>query len=129
MSGRLRMILGHPMTDEEINFYYASSMAIWNAYHRTTQSGVLAKACMLGVPAIVKKDNLSEFSIESYNVVACEDNSIYEQLKKCLLSIINNHDMFSKNARTVFETKFDFRCHNKAMENLLADILDNHKQC
>ena len=59
-SNRITIHQGKPMTDEEINAYYSSSIAVWNAYARTTQSGVLAKSFMFGTPAVVMRANLKE---------------------------------------------------------------------
>lgn len=74
-SNRITIHQGKPMTDEEINAYYSSSIAVWNAYARTTQSGVLAKSFMFGTPAVVMRANLNEFTHEGQNVVAIDDNT------------------------------------------------------
>jgi len=73
-TGRLTIVEGTPLSNEQINSYYVSSFVVWNAYERTTQSGVLAKSFMFGTPAIVLKKNLSEFTKEDVEVVAIEDN-------------------------------------------------------
>ena len=58
-SPRVIIRKGTPLSDEEINECYASTFVVWNAYVRTTQSGVLAKSFMYGTPAIVLRNNLS----------------------------------------------------------------------
>lgn len=106
---------GRPLSDDEINSFYAQSYCVWNAYHRTTQSGVLAKASMFGTPAIVTKDNLSEFSVDGQNVSSCDDNSNYSQIKSAFMRIINQFDAYSANSRKIFETYFNYKSHNKEM--------------
>ena len=41
------------MTTEEINRHYRESVLTWNAYKRSTQSGVLPNALMQGTPLLV----------------------------------------------------------------------------
>ena len=79
-SGRLTIIKGKPLTNEEINTHYASCFAVWNAYGRTMQSGVLAKSFMFGTPAIVLKKNLSEFTVDGQDVAAIDDNTSFEEI-------------------------------------------------
>lgn len=45
-SSRVDIQKGKPLSDAEINDCYASTYVVWNAYARTTQSGVLAKSFM-----------------------------------------------------------------------------------
>lgn len=122
-TGRLKVVEGRPLTDEEINSYYSQSIAIWNAYHRTTQSGVLAKASMFGTPAIVCRKNLSEFSIENENVVCCNDNHNYDEIKAALLRLIDNFETFSNKSRSMFMSNFYYKNHNNKMENLLRKLI------
>lgn len=118
-SGRLKVIDSHPLSEDEINVCYASSLAVWNAYHRTTQSGVLAKASMFGTPAIVCRHNLSEFSIDGENVVAISNNKDYLQIKEAFLKIINNYDFFSKNSKNIFNQLFNYKSQNKKLSSIL----------
>ena len=54
-SGFLDVKEGSFMTDNEINYYYSHSLVVWNAYNRSTQSGVLANAFMNATPAIIMR--------------------------------------------------------------------------
>ena len=121
-SGMLKVVQGHPLTEEEINRYYKSSICVWNAYHRTTQSGVLAKASIFGTPAIIMSKNESEFAIDKFNVIAIHDNSDYMEIKVSLDTIINNFDEFSKNARTMFEQNFYYKAHNDKITRLINHL-------
>ncbi|MBD5312937.1 MAG: glycosyltransferase [Bacteroides sp.] len=120
--GILKIIEGKPLTDYEINLYYAKSYVVWNAYNRTTQSGVLAKASMFGTPAIVKKDNLSEFSIDGYNVKAVSSNTDIDELFRAVNEVIANIDIYSKNSRQMFESTFYYRVHNDQITSIIKNL-------
>lgn len=121
-ANRLIINDGHPLSDEEINEAYSSSYMVWNAYHRTTQSGVMAKAFMFGTPAIVLKKNLSEFMTDRGNVFACENNSDLDSLKVAVIYIYNHFEEMSKTARDTFMRCFDYKNHNVSMKKLLESI-------
>lgn len=82
-SNRVTIYKGKPMSDEEINAYYSSTIAVWNAYARTTQSGVLAKSFMFGTPALVMRANLNEFTRDGQNVVTIDDNTNKRNIAAC----------------------------------------------
>ena len=52
---RLKLVVGKPMSNLEINNYFNKSLVVWNAYRRSMQSGVLPKAYMFGTPVIIVK--------------------------------------------------------------------------
>lgn len=104
--GFLKIVHGKPMTNEEINGYYASSLVVWNAYVRTTQSGVLPKAFMFGCPAIVLKKNLSDNTITGENVVAVENNQSCMEIDNAIETIIKNFHHYSDSARKTFLNKY-----------------------
>lgn len=121
--GLLKIIDGHPLTEDEINRCYSESLCVWNAYHRTTQSGVLAKAGMFATPAIVLRRNLSEFAIEDKNVVCCENNRDYHQIRDALHKLTERFGLYSENARDIFEKTFYYRNNNSKMKDIVDDIL------
>ena len=112
-SNRITIHQGKPMTDEEINAYYSSSIAVWNAYARTTQSGVLAKSFMFGTPAVVMRANLNEFTHDGQNVVAIDDNTDKELIAAAVKRIHENQDKFSFECRKEFTKSFYYRVYNK----------------
>ena len=111
---------GKPMTDSEINGHYASSLVLWNAYARTTQSGVLAKSFMFGTPALVMRHNLNEFMHDGRNVVSITDNSEYNQIETAISHILNNYDSFSKSARDEFEESFLYKKYNNQLKEIIS---------
>ena len=120
--GRLKLIQGEPMDDETINGCYSSSIAIWNAYARTMQSGVLAKSFMFGVPAIVLRKNLSEFSTDGQDVVAIDNNASFEEIEKAILRITGDFSHFSDAARKRFEETFYYRQNNETISKILSSL-------
>ena len=116
---RLTIFDGVPLTDVQINNFFSESIAIWNAYTRTTQSGVLAKSFMFGTPAIVLKKNLSEFVEDGKEVIAINNNTDYHEIKDALVKIKNNHASFSESCRT----RFLKTCYYKSFNQQVQDVL------
>lgn len=118
-SNRVSIHKGVPMTDEEINAYYSSSIAVWNAYARTTQSGVLAKSFMFGTPAVVMSANLNEFTHDGLNVVAIEDNTDKEQIAAAVQKVHENQESFSTECRKEFEKSFYYGVYNEQFKKII----------
>ncbi len=121
-AGILKTQSGRPMTNEEINSYYASSFLIWNAYHRSTQSGVLAKAFMFGTPGLVMRYNLSEFVKDGREVIAVNSNSDYNELLCAVKSVIENFFNYSKNSRINFKKNYLYIAHNSKMQQIITSL-------
>lgn len=119
-SPRVVIRKGKPLTDEEINDSYASTYVVWNAYARTTQSGVLAKSFMFGTPAIVLRKNLSEFTEDGREVVAIEDNTSFEEIEVAVLRIMGDYEHYSSCARKRFEDTFYYRKYNEEFARILS---------
>ena len=117
--GRLTVIKGAPLTNDEINSHYATSYAIWNAYERSMQSGVLAKSFMFGTPAIVLRRNLNEFTKDGINVLAIDDNTSFEQIESALRSVWGNFNSFSETCRKCFLDTFYYRKYNEQVANII----------
>ena len=118
-SGRLELYDGKPLTDIQINRFYASSYAVWNAYERTTQSGVLAKAFMFGTPVILLEKNKSEFVCDGKEGIAVKTNTDYYAIKEAIEKIKDNFVYYSGTCRNRFLQSFYYRNYNGLMESLL----------
>ena len=118
-SERVVIQKGRPLSDQEINACYASSYAVWNAYIRTTQSGVLAKSFMFGTPAIVLRKNLSEFTEDGREVVAIDDNTSLNEIEKAVLHVLQNFEVLSSNARNRFLDSFYYRNYNGVLKQII----------
>lgn len=121
-SPRVKIIKGTPLTDQEINEAYASSAVIWNAYTRTTQSGVLAKAYMFGTPALVLRSNLNEFMMDGQTVVSITDNQDKQQIQFAVSRILPQKELFIQRCRKMFIEQFYYRNHNETVRRILCQI-------
>ncbi|WP_300805089.1 hypothetical protein, partial [uncultured Duncaniella sp.] len=121
-AGVLDVSSGKPMSNDQINRYYASTYIVWNAYNRSTQSGVLAKSFMFGTPGLVMRKNLSEFVEDKREVIAIDDNTDFSQISTAVDVVIQNFNHFSTEARQNYERNYDYKCHNKAMESILNEV-------
>lgn len=119
-SNRVIIHKGKPMSDDEINAYYNSSIAVWNAYARTTQSGVLAKSFMFGTPALVMRKNLNEFTHDGQNVVAIDNNTNMEEIAAAIEKIYANKEKFYHECRKEFETSFYYRMYNSKFNEIIS---------
>ena len=119
-SVRVTIQKGRPLTNDEINAFYAQSIVVWNAYERTTQSGVLAKSFMFGTPAIVLKKNLSEYTVDKQEVVAIGDNNNVEEIILAVEWIISNNVSFNKACRDRFLNTFYYRKYNEELKKLIV---------
>lgn len=120
-SGRLVIVEGKPMSNEEINSYYQQSYIVWNAYSRSTQSGVLVKSFMFGTPAIIMRCNKSEFVQNDREVVVIDDNTDYREIANAVNLILENFQSYSSHARETFERYFYYKKSNKVMATLIGD--------
>ncbi len=118
-SGRLCLLEGSPLTNLQINDCYRSSHVVWNAYIRTTQSGVLVKSFIFGTPAIVLEKNISEFAANRCEVIYIKDNTSFEQIKEAVEAILLDFSNYSNNCRQRFLKTFHYKNYNRTIENII----------
>ncbi len=111
------------MSNDEINIYYASSYLVWNAYNRSTQSGVLAKSFMFGTPGLVMRHNLSEFVENGREVKAVNSNADFTELDAAINDVLSNFDRYSTNARCNYERNYDYKNHNAEMQDIINSLI------
>jgi hypothetical protein len=119
-SGRVKLVSGKPLSNEEINQYYYQSAIIWNAYHRSTQSGVLPKALMFGTPVIVLEKNKNEFTIDHYNCILMRENKYSNEIIYAAENIQINQKMYLENCRQSFMKNFYYRNKNVDFKKILS---------
>jgi len=110
-SGRLVVQAGRPLTNEEINAYYAGSVVVWNAYKRSMQSGVLAKCYMFGTPVLVSTANANEFFQDRTNGVGVSAKYGFAELQAAVEDIILNFAAYSAQCRGCFLRVFYYKAH------------------
>lgn len=121
-NGRLLVQDGRPMTTEEINGFYRQSICVWNAYNRSTQSGVLPNALMQGAPVIVNENGAAK-EIMDDRTVGCfidmpPDN---KQIMDCYRYVEEHLEEMEQNARKLFLNKYYYKsCFDLAKEVILS---------
>lgn len=105
----LKIIDGNWLSNEEINYYFCCSAVVWNAYDRSTQSGVLPKSFMFATPVLGNKLIPNEFIIQKSNGIYLDDNSDFNEISRALSDILNNLDYYSENSRETFLAKYYYK--------------------
>jgi glycosyltransferase involved in cell wall biosynthesis len=108
-----------PLSNKEINHYYASSLVVWNAYKRSMQSGVMPKAYMFGTPVVVSDRNQSEFFIDRRTGIMISSVYDFDEILKAVNIISKNFDDYTVNCRSMFLEKF----HYKALAKSFMDFV------
>lgn len=103
----LRIAHGRPLPNSEINRAYKESFCIWNVYRRSTQSGVLPKAYMFGIPVIANDvGSFPEF------VQSCKTGGIvylplsFDRILDQIIKIKKDLENYSQRARRFFLETF-----------------------
>lgn len=118
---KIKIIEGKPLSNENINECYENSIVVWNAYHRSLQSGVLPKAFMFGTPIIALKKNKNEFINNNENAILINNNNNVEEIKMSIEKIIQNLSYFSENARNTFLTRFYYKNYIKIFNSIINE--------
>lgn len=108
-SGRLKVQEGRPLTNDEINAAFGSSLVVWNAYKRSMQSGVLPKAYMFGTPVLVSEHNTSEFFEPGRHGMLVSGCCAPYELETAVAAIEQDFDRISAACREAFLTHFHYR--------------------
>jgi hypothetical protein len=109
LNGRMQVKSGVPLSNEEINYYYASSFVVWNAYRRSMQSGVLPKAYMFGTPVIISEANQSEYFQNHHHGVMISSEYRFDELYSAVEEIASKWSEYSNNCRSCFLETFYYK--------------------
>ena len=107
-SNRLVIHDGNWLSNEEINIFFKDSIIVWNAYDRSTQSGILPKAFMFSTPVLGNSRIPNEFLIDYFNGIYLKDNTDNLEIVDAISVIIKNFEIFSLNSRHTFINKFHY---------------------
>lgn len=103
---RVMLQCGRPLSNDEINRRYAQSICVWNVYRRSTQSGVLAKATMMGAPVLVSGAG----SFREFVSDGCEGRLLRSSAPADVFDgyeeIASHLDEYVKHARERFQSTF-----------------------
>lgn len=120
-SGRLMLQAGRPMTNAEINHFYAGSFVVWNAYRRSMQSGVLPKAYMFGTPVLVSTSNQSEYFRDGVHGVLLSDRYAMQEFQQAITWLQAEWSAVSKNCRTQYLENFDYHALSSMFMKFISD--------
>ncbi len=107
--GRVVVVEGNYMKNDQINRYYQESYIVWNAYHRSMQSGVLPKAYMFGAAVLVLRRNASPFIDDYKTGILITNNSDVKEIKNAIEEIISKAEFFRRNCRIKFLNTFYYK--------------------
>jgi glycosyltransferase involved in cell wall biosynthesis len=99
---RLVVVSGVPLSNNEINGYYATSIIVWNAYKRSMQSGVLPKAYMFGTPVITSESNQSEFFVDGETGIEIKKGYDVDDISSAIERISIDFSRYSQHCREMF---------------------------
>ena len=108
-AGLMQVQHGRPLSNAEINFFYARSVVVWNAYRRSMQSGVLPKAYMFGTPVVTSSANPSEFFFDDLTGVQISSNYDLNEILRAIEKIIVKFPLYSRACRKIFDEQFFYR--------------------
>ncbi len=120
-SGQLVLHAGRPMTNAEINHFYASSFVVWNAYRRSMQSGVLPKAYMFGTPVLVSTSNQSEYFHEGVHGALISDRYTLQEFHQAITWLHTDWTTVSQNCRNHFLQNFNYHVLSSTFMNFVSD--------
>jgi len=120
-SGRLIVQSESPMTNNEINQFYAQSFVVWNAYRRFMQSGVLAKAYMFGSPVLVATSNQCEHFQEGVHGALISDHCTLQEFRQAINRLQSRWPIISQNCRNCYLQHFDYRSVGSMFMNFVLD--------
>lgn len=108
-NGRLNILQGHPIATPVLNAALRSSLGIWSLYSRCSQSGVIPKAFMYGVPVLSSQvGSLAEFVKDGYNGVVCSSLSVAD-IAVAVERMLATRATLSEGARRTFMDTFHYR--------------------
>jgi hypothetical protein len=119
-SGRVVVQSGRALSTHEINAFYRRSIVVWNAYHRSNQSGVLPKAFMFGAAVIASRGLSNEFVDDRVTGILIGDNSNLSEIASAAAEICAHREKYASACRSKFLDTFYYR----SKMNELIGVID-----
>lgn len=121
-SGKLIVQHGRNMTTDEINSAYRRSICCWNGYRRTTQSGVLPNAYMLGTPVLASHlGSFIEF-VQPGKTGEFIDNEDFESIYKAFTKVKEHNKDMNDECRKYFLDNFFYESQVKLFKSIVDGI-------
>lgn len=120
LSGRLKLVVGQPLSNEVINSFYSESIVVWNAYRRSMQSGVLAKSFMFGTPVLISTLMSCEYFRNGHHGFVIDLSSDVTDFISVINSVQEIWSCLSKNCRASYVKFFDYTSHSENFFSFVA---------
>ena len=104
--GKLIIQQGRPLNEAEMSIAYRRSIATWNGYRRSTQSGVLPNSFMQGTPVIATRLGSFEEFVEPKQTGVFIDNFDYDTITNAVKEIQQAGNMVNNYCRCFFLSHF-----------------------
>lgn len=123
---KLKIAHGKPLTNKEINEYFAQSFCVWNVYRRSTQSGVLPKSFMFGTPVLASPIcSFPEYVKNGFNGELINSAKDYAEISFALRKIEESLPHYSLGARRTFLENFYFKANIQSVRPILEWKMDH----
>lgn len=121
-NGQLIVQQGRPLTEAEMCAAYRRSIATWNGYRRSTQSGVLPNSFMQGTPVIATKlGSFEEFVIPECTGAFIDDFDC-STITTAVDNIYNAGRTINDECRKFFATHFYYRSQIENFKKIVESI-------
>lgn len=120
--GQLLVQQGRPLTEEEMSAAYRRSLATWNGYRRSTQSGVLPNAFMQGTPVIATRLGSFEEFVEPGNTGVFIDDFGCNTITNAIKNIEATGKVMNEKCRSFFLTHFYYRNQLDAFKKIVEKV-------
>lgn len=120
--GRLLIQHGRPLTEDEMNLAYRRSFCTWNAYHRSTQSGVLANSFMQGTPVMATHLGSFEEYVKNGETGIFVNDYSYKTIFNAYLQIVQNVETMVQYCRNTFLERFYYRSQIKRFKEIIEAL-------
>ena len=121
-TGRIRLIHGRELSNEEINACYLRCVCIWNVYRRSTQSGVLPRAYMAGTAVLAGRlGSFPEYVIPGVTGELVELTAGPEETLRVVNEIFKNQNVYIQGCRSSFLKTFWSEANVETLDKLLRE--------
>ena len=121
-SGRLVVQQGRPLTEDEMNIAYRTSFVTWNAYKRSTQSGVLAHSFMQGSPVIATHvGSFDEYVVDGKTGAFIKDYT-YQEIFNVCKRMEEDIETISSNCRKAFLHRFYYKNQKNRFRKIVESL-------
>lgn len=126
--GQLIVQQGRPLTEEEMNMAYRRSMATWNGYLRSTQSGVLPNAFMQGTPVIATKLGSFEEFVKPGHTGEFVDNFEYVKITDAVSKVHKTGSSMNEECRKFFLIHFYYRNQLVSFKKIVEEVMSEDRK-